>query len=179
MISPLCRPSYIPSIRCVLANLEEISCETYLDVQRKSLVDECKLFPLAIFRSKSPVCPISKRFPTRLRICPAGDWRVGSHSEKMGSKKNKIGMKAKQRADCVIEPRSASLSLKWWQFIYLLHAVPALALTEGKMLTTMVKCWQDAPASRPCLAAAIDGLSNIFWPAGHPYTCLLHFLLPH
>ena len=24
-------------IRCVLANLEEISCETYLDVQRKSL----------------------------------------------------------------------------------------------------------------------------------------------
>jgi len=28
--------------KCVLANLEEISCETYLDVQRKSLVDECK-----------------------------------------------------------------------------------------------------------------------------------------
>ena len=29
--------SCIPSIRCVLANLEEISCETYLDVQRKSI----------------------------------------------------------------------------------------------------------------------------------------------
>ena len=38
-----------------------------------------------------------------------------------GSKTNKIGMKAKQRADCVIEPRTTSLALKWWQFIYLLH----------------------------------------------------------
>ena len=27
---------YVPLHRCVLANLEEISCETYLDVQRKS-----------------------------------------------------------------------------------------------------------------------------------------------
>ena len=38
-----------------------------------------------------------------------------------GSKTNKIGMKAKQRADCVIEPWTNSLALKWWQFIYLLH----------------------------------------------------------
>ena len=29
---------YVPLHRCVLANLEEISCETYLDVQRKSLL---------------------------------------------------------------------------------------------------------------------------------------------
>ena len=38
-----------------------------------------------------------------------------------GSKTNKIGMKAKQRAVCVIELRTTSLALKWWQFIYLLH----------------------------------------------------------
>ena len=86
--------SRIPSVRCVLANLEEISCETYLDVQRKSNRHSGGWqFLLAICWSKSLFCPISKRSPTRLRICLAGDWRVGSQSGKRDQRKTKLGWK--------------------------------------------------------------------------------------
>ena len=123
---------YVPLHRCVLANLEEISCETYLDVQRKSpqhthtysyICQRMNFFnekwfkpnPVYVSPYKKKNNPKDAEFALRV----TEEWVVTQRGR--GSKTNKIGMKAKQRADCVIEPWTTSLALKWWQFIYLLH----------------------------------------------------------
>ena len=127
-----------------------------------------------------------KKQSKRRRIYPAGDWRVGSHSE--GS-----GIKDKQNPDeSKTKSRLCNRALDNFLGLEMVAVYLLVALNSGldKMRKTMAKCCQELVTNGTITKRkgwsscpwAINGLSNIFRPASWPsfqliWPCLISLLM--